>query len=72
MATVRGTTAAEEMRSRPVDLVEADDIDAAGSLLLDGRVDAVVYDAPAQISGTGTPGAPVAYLPREEGACRWD
>ena len=47
VATVRGTTAAEEMRSRPVDLVEVDDVEAAGSLLLDGRVDAVVYDAPA-------------------------
>jgi polar amino acid transport system substrate-binding protein len=47
VATVRNTTAAEEMRTRPVDLVEVDDIDVAGQLLLDGEVDAVVYDAPA-------------------------
>jgi polar amino acid transport system substrate-binding protein len=47
VATVEGTTAAEEMRRRPVELVEVDDLDVAGSLLLDGEVDAVVYDAPA-------------------------
>lgn len=35
------------MRTRPVDLVEVDDIDVAGQLLLDGEVDAVVDDAPA-------------------------
>jgi ABC-type amino acid transport substrate-binding protein len=47
VATVAGTTAAEEMRTRPVELVEVDDVDAAGRLLLDGEVEAVVYDAPA-------------------------
>jgi polar amino acid transport system substrate-binding protein len=47
VATVRDTTAAEEMRTRPVDLVEVDDVDAAGRMLLEGEVDAVVYDEPA-------------------------
>jgi ABC-type amino acid transport substrate-binding protein len=47
VATVAGTTAAEEMRTRPVDLVEVDDIDEAGALLLAAEVEAVVYDAPA-------------------------
>ena len=47
VATVEGTTAAEEMRTRPVDLVEVEDVDAAGRLLLEGEVEAVVYDSPA-------------------------
>jgi polar amino acid transport system substrate-binding protein len=47
VAVVSGTTSAEAMRRRPVELVEADDVDAAGRLLLAGEVEAVVFDHPA-------------------------
>lgn len=47
VAVVAGTTSAEAMRRRPVEVVEAPDLDAAGRLLLAGRVDAVVFDQPA-------------------------
>jgi polar amino acid transport system substrate-binding protein len=46
VATTRNSTAAAYLRSRKVDLVEVEQIDAAYQALLGKEVDAVVFDAP--------------------------
>ncbi len=46
VATTRGSTAADYLRSRRVDLTEVEQISDAYKLLLDKQVDAVVFDAP--------------------------
>ncbi|MEZ4519080.1 MAG: transporter substrate-binding domain-containing protein [Chloroflexota bacterium] len=46
LATVDGSTAADYLRSRGIDFVGVDHIEDTYPLLLDGTVDAVVYDSP--------------------------
>jgi polar amino acid transport system substrate-binding protein len=46
VATTRNSTAAAYLRQQKIDLVEVEQIDAAYNLLLDKKVDAVVFDAP--------------------------
>ncbi len=46
VATVRGTTAANYLGSKPIKLVEFDTIEQAYEVLDKGEVEAVVYDAP--------------------------
>ncbi len=46
VAATRGSTAADYLRSRKVDVLEVEQISDAYKLLLDKQVDAVVFDAP--------------------------
>ena len=57
VATVAGSAAAAYLRGHDIDIVERMSIDEAFTLLLDGEVDAIVYDAPPLLHLQNTTGA---------------